>query len=142
MSERTKQLKKLVLATVGASSNVDRIKAALSDVMQDVVKVAGDLVDDLESKGKVKTDTVQTFLKNIQDEATKRTVEAEKVVSGKVGTSTRKAAKEFGLATRAEVEELLERIHALEEHVGVTHNGGSGEEQGESRKSRKKKGDN
>ncbi|MGH7784199.1 MAG: hypothetical protein ACREO5_10215, partial [Candidatus Binatia bacterium] len=81
MSERTKLLKKAVLAGVGASSNVDRIKAALSDAMQDLVKVAHDLIDDLEDKGKVKAETVQQFLKNVQDEATKRTQDAEKKVS-------------------------------------------------------------
>jgi polyhydroxyalkanoate synthesis regulator phasin len=117
MSERTKLLKKAVLAGVGASTNVDRIKAALSDAMQDLVKVAGDLIDDLEGKGKVKAETVQSFLKNVQDEATKRTADAEAKVSSKVGTSTRKAAKEFGLATKEEVEELFERIVALEEHI-------------------------
>jgi polyhydroxyalkanoate synthesis regulator phasin len=126
-------LKKAVLATVGASSNVDRIKAALSDVMQDLVKVAGDLVDDLEDKGKVKAETVQQFLKNVQEEASKRTVEAEKVVTDKVGVQTRKAVKDFGLVTRAELDELLERIQALEEHTGVQSNGGD-----ENRKSRKK----
>jgi polyhydroxyalkanoate synthesis regulator phasin len=134
MSERTKYLKKAVLAGVGASTNVDRIKSALSDAMQDLVKVAGDLIDDLEDKGKVKTETVQQFLKNVQDEATKRTADAEKTLSSKVGTGTRKAAKEFGLATRAEVEELLERIVALEEAVtggpSDEHNDGEGRKKG------------
>jgi polyhydroxyalkanoate synthesis regulator phasin len=137
MSERTKLLKKAVMAGVGASNNVDRIKSALSDVMQDLVKVAGDLIDDLEDKGKVKTETVQQFIKNVQDEATKRTQEAEQKVASKVGTSTRKAAKEFGLATRQEVEEILERLLALEEAV----HGTTAEEhsEGESRKGRKGK---
>jgi polyhydroxyalkanoate synthesis regulator phasin len=137
MSERTKYLKKAVLASVGASTNVDRIKAALSDAMQDLVKVAGDLIDDLEGKGKVKADTVQSFLKNVQEEATKRTAEAEKQVSSKVGISTRKAAKEFGLATKEEVEELFERIAALEEHIhgpSDEHTDGEG-----TKKSRRKK---
>lgn len=137
MSERTKLLKKAVLAGVGASSNVERIKAALSDAMQDLVKVAGDLIDDLEDKGKVKAETVQSFLRNVQDEATKRTAEAEKTVSSKVSGSTRKAAKEFGLATHEEMEELMERIAALEEAV----HGPSTEEhgEGEGRKGRRKK---
>jgi polyhydroxyalkanoate synthesis regulator phasin len=139
MSERTKLLKKAVLASVGASTNVDRIKAALSDAMQDLVKVAGDLIDDLEGKGKVKADTVQSFLKNVQDEATKRTAEAEKQVSSKVGISTRKAAKEFGLATKEEVEELFERIAALEEHIhgpsDEQTDGGEGTKKGRRKKS-------
>ncbi|HEY9717059.1 MAG TPA: hypothetical protein V6C69_06310 [Trichormus sp.] len=139
MSERTKLLKKAVLASVGASTNVDRIKAALSDAMQDLVKVAGDLIDDLEGKGKVKADTVQSFLKNVQDEATKRTAEAEKQVSSKVGISTRKAAKEFGLATKEEVEELFERITALEEHIhgpsDEQTDGGEGTKKGRRKKS-------
>jgi polyhydroxyalkanoate synthesis regulator phasin len=142
MSERTKLLKKAVMAGVGASTNVDRIKSALSDVMQDLVKVAGDLIDDLEDKGKVKTETVQQFIKNVQDEATKRTQEAEQKVASKVGTSTRKAAKEFGLATRQEVEEILERIMVLEEAVHGTAND-EHSEGNESRKSRRsKKNDN
>jgi polyhydroxyalkanoate synthesis regulator phasin len=136
MSERTKLLKRAVMASVGASSNVERIKAALSDAMQDLVKVAGDLIDDLEDKGKVKTETVQVFLRNVQDEATKRTQDAEKKLSSKVGVGTRKAAKEFGLATRDEVEDILERLHALEESV----HGHSGDEpEGDGRKGRKKK---
>jgi len=142
MSERTKYLKKAVLAGVGASTNVDRIKSALSDAMQDLVKVAGDLIDDLEDKGKVKTETVQQFIKNVQDEATKRTQEAEQKVASKVGTSTRKAAKEFCLATRQEVEEILERIMVLEEAVHGTAND-EHSEGNESRKSRRsKKNDN
>jgi polyhydroxyalkanoate synthesis regulator phasin len=142
MSERTKLLKKAVLAGVGASTNVDRIKAALSDAMQDLVKVAGDLIDDLEDKGKVKADTVQSFLKNVQDEATKRTAEAEKTVSGKVGDSTRKAAKDFGLATREEVDELFERIAALEEHIhGPSDDQSEGEGEGP-KKGRRKKSEN
>jgi len=140
MSERTKLLKKAVLASVGASSNVDRIKSALSDAMQDLVKVAGELIDDLEGKGKVKAETVQVFLRNVQDEATKRTVDAEKKLSSKVGVGTRKAAKEFGLATRDEVDEILERLSALEDSV----NGNSTEEhEGDSgRKGRRKKSEN
>ncbi|MGH9549244.1 MAG: phasin family protein [Terriglobales bacterium] len=133
MSERTKLLKKAVLAGVGASSNVDRIKAALSDAMQDLVKVAHDLIDDLEDKGKVKAETVQQFLKNVQDEATKRTQDAEKKVSTKMQFSTRKAAKEFGLATREDVEEIFDRLSALEEAL----HGNSGDEHGEGQETRK-----
>lgn len=137
MSERTKLLKKAVLAGVGATNNVDRIKAALSDAMQDLVKVAGDLIDDLEDKGKVKAETVQTFLRNVQDEASKRTQEAEKKVSSKMQGSTRKAAKDFGLATREDIDEILERISLLEEAVHGTSNDDHSE--GESRKGRRKK---
>jgi polyhydroxyalkanoate synthesis regulator phasin len=140
MSERTKLLKKAVLASVGASSNVDRIKSALSDAMQDLVKVAGELIDDLEGKGKVKAETVQVFLRNVQDEATKRTVDAEKKLSSKVGVGTRKAAKEFGLATRDEVDEILERLQALEDSV---HGNSTEEPEGEGgRKGRRKKSEN
>lgn len=138
MSERTKLLKKAVLAGVGASSNTERIKAALSEAMQDLVKVAGDLIDDLEDKGKVKAETVQSFLRNVQDEATKRTAEAEKGLSSKVSDKTRKAVKDFGLVTQEDYEELLERVTALEESV---HGTSSEEhsENGEARKGRKKK---
>jgi polyhydroxyalkanoate synthesis regulator phasin len=78
-------------------------------------------------------------LKNVQDEATKRTAEAEKQVSSKVGISTRKAAKEFGLATKEEVEELFERIAALEEHIhgpsDEQTDGGEGTKKGRRKKS-------
>ncbi len=134
-----------MLAGVGASSNVERIKAALNDAMQDLVKVAGDLIDDLEDKGKVKSETVQQFIRNVQDEATKRTIEVEKTVSGKVGQSTRKAAKDFGLATRAEVEEILERLSALEVSVhghSSDDHGTAGDEHGDGRKGKRKKSEN
>jgi polyhydroxyalkanoate synthesis regulator phasin len=139
MSERTKLLKKAVLAGVGASSNVDRVKAALNDVMQDLVKVGQDLFDELEDKGKVKADTVQNFMKNLQDEVSKRTQETEKKVSNKVGNSTRKAVKELGLVTREDYDELLERLAALEEAVGVSSNH---EEEGEGKKRGRKKSQN
>ena len=115
MSERTKLLKKAVLASVGALTNVERIKSALSDAMQDLVKVGQGLFDELEDKGKAQADNVQQFLKNLQDEAGRRTAEAEKKVSTTVSTSTKKAAKELGLVTREDLEELLDRVAALEE---------------------------
>lgn len=138
MSERTKYIKKAVLAGVGATNNVDRVKAALNDAMQDLVKVGQELLDELEDKGKGKTENFQHFLRNLQDEAGKRTQDAEKKVSAKVQVSTKKAAKELGLATREDVEEILERLHALEESVH-----GPSEDDGEDKKrSRSKKNQN
>ena len=61
MSERTKLLKKAVLTGVGASSNVDRIKAALNEAMEDLVKVGQDLFNDLELKGKDRTDSAPWY---------------------------------------------------------------------------------
>ncbi|MBS1990653.1 MAG: hypothetical protein JSS86_23360 [Cyanobacteria bacterium SZAS LIN-2] len=121
MSDRTKLLKKAVMTGVGATSNVDRVKDALNEAMQDLVKVGRELFDDLEEKGKVKTDTVESFLKGLQDEAAKRTGGLEAKVSAKVGKDVKKAAKNFGLVTLEEYEELLQRVVALEEAQGITH---------------------
>lgn len=116
-NDRVKIFKKAVLAGVGATSNVERVKAALSDAMEDLVKVGQDLLDELEDKGKGKTENFQHFLRNLQDEAGKRTQDAEKKVSSKFSGSTQKAAKEFGIATHEDLSEILERLHALEEAV-------------------------
>ncbi len=128
MSERTKLLKKAVMTSVGATSNVERIKTALQEAMQDLVKVGSDLIDELEEKGKIKTESAQSFVKNFKEEASKRTGDAEHKISVKVQGSMKKAAKELGLATREEIEEILERLLTLEETVGGStedeHDGG------------------
>jgi len=141
MSDRTKLLKKAVLTGVGATSNVDRVKDALNEAMQDLVKVGRDLFEDLEEKGKVKTDTVESFLKGLQDEAAKRTGTLESKVSAKVGKDVKKAAKNFGLVTLEEYEELLGRVAALEEAQGITHSPSNhdGEEHGDNHESGKGK---
>lgn len=124
-SDRTKLFKKAVLAGVGATSNVERVKAALSDAMEDLVKVGQDLLDELEDKGKGKTENFQSFLRNLQDEAGKRTQDAEKQVTSKVAGSTKRAAKEFGIATHEDIAEILERLEALEDAVlGPTEDNG------------------
>lgn len=115
MSERTKLLKKAVLTSVGATTNADRIKQAISQAMDDLVKVGQELLEDLEDKGKVKTDSVQNFLRSLQDETGKRTADLEKTVSKKVQVSMKKAVKEIGLVTREDYDELLERLSALED---------------------------
>ena len=115
MSERTKLLKKAVLTGVGATTNVDRVKLALKEAIDDLFKVGQDLFDDLESKGKEKQDNAQNFLRNLQDETQKRTEDFGKTASTKVQTSMKKAAKEFGLITREEFDELADRLTALEE---------------------------
>jgi polyhydroxyalkanoate synthesis regulator phasin len=117
MSERTKLLKKAVLTSVGASTNVDRIKTALNEAMEDLVKVGQDLLNDLEVKGKDKTENAQNFLKNLQDEAKTRTKDLRTEVSGKAQVSMKKVAKEVGLVTREEYDELVERLVALEDLV-------------------------
>ena len=50
MSDRTKLLRKAVLTGVGATANVDRVRDALNEAMQDLVKVGRDLFDDLRRK--------------------------------------------------------------------------------------------
>lgn len=120
MSDRTKLLKKAVLTGVGATSSVDRVKDALKEAMQDLVKVGQDLLDDLEEKGKIKTESAQSFLKGFQDEAAKRTEGIEKKVSNKVGKELKKVARDLGVVTYDKYEALLERVAALEAHVGIT----------------------
>ncbi len=120
MSDRTKLLKKAVLTGVGATSSVDRVKDALKDAMQDLVKVGQDLLDDLEEKGKVKTDSAESFLKGFKDEAVKRTEDMEKQVTSKFSKTMKKAAKEFGFVTMEHYEQLLERLAVLEHHAGIT----------------------
>ncbi len=135
MSERTKYLKKAVMTGVGGATNVDRIKSAITEAMNDLVKVGQDLLDDLEEKGTNKTDSVQQFIKNLKSETEKKGFEVEKKVSGNVKVSMKKAAKELGLITREDWEELYERIAAIEDAVGVA----AGDDESEGKKSRKKK---
>jgi len=145
MSEsRKKLIKKAVLAGVGASNSVDRIKTALNDAMQDLVKVGHDLLDEMEGKGKEKTENVQNFLKNLQDEATQRTHDVEKKVTSKVQISTKKAVKELGLITREEFDELHERLTTLEEAVlgSSAAEGGDGGEAKKRSKSKKSQSNN
>jgi len=134
MTERTKLLKRAVLTSVGATTSVDRIKSAINDAMQDLVRVGHDLLGELEVKGKEQAESVEGFIKQFQSEAGKRTNAMEKKVSHRVQTEVKKAAKEFGLATREEVEEILERINEIEEAVGVSH-----DEVGERKRGRRKR---
>lgn len=146
VNDRAKIFKKAVLAGVGVTSNVERVKAALSDAMEDLVKVGQDLLDELEDKGKGKTENFQHFLRNLQDEAGKRTQDAEKKVSSKFSGSTKKAAKEFGIATHEDLSAILERLHALEEAVhGPSEDDGEeaeGGETGTKKRGRKKANNN
>jgi polyhydroxyalkanoate synthesis regulator phasin len=115
MSERTKLLKKAVMTGVGASTNVDRIKVALNEALEDLVRVGQDLLEDLESKGEIKAKSAQDFFKNFQENAKKKGGNIEKNVSSKVQGSMKKVVKEMGLATKEEVKELSERLEALED---------------------------
>jgi polyhydroxyalkanoate synthesis regulator phasin len=140
MSERTKLLKKAVMTGVGASTNVDRIKVALDDAMRDLLKVGQGLFDDLEEEGKVKAEQMQDFLKGFQSEASKRSVQMEKTVSGKVQTEMRKVAREIGLITQEDWDELCERLSDIEEALGIEESeGGNGENPGQKRRGKRKK---
>jgi polyhydroxyalkanoate synthesis regulator phasin len=138
MSEKTELLKKYVLTTVGATTSVDRIKTALNDAVTDLVKVGQDLLEELETKGKDKADSVQDFLKNFQTEAKLKTSDIEQKVSTRVQEEVKKAAKDLGLVTREEFEEVLERVSELEEPNG-TGEAGEGGEGGTKRSRRGKK---
>ncbi|MGD9681523.1 MAG: hypothetical protein AB7W16_10090 [Candidatus Obscuribacterales bacterium] len=111
MSERTTLIKKAVLTSVGATSNFERVKMALEDAMQDIVKVGQDLIEDLEKEGKVKADNAQSFIKGLQDEASKKTEKVTVRVQG--------AAKDLGFISRREYETLLERIENIEQHLNI-----------------------
>ncbi|MBI4532811.1 MAG: hypothetical protein HY711_02600 [Candidatus Melainabacteria bacterium] len=115
MSERTKLLKKAVLTGVGASTNADRVQKALNEALEDLIKVVQDLLEDLESKGKVKTESLQNFLRSLKDETRQRKSQFEDKVSATVQSSMKKAAKEIGLATQEELKDIMERINTLEE---------------------------
>ncbi len=114
MKERTKLLKKAVLTGVGATANVDRVKSALNDALNDLMKVGQDLLEELEEKGKVKTDSVQNFLKNLQEDATKQAESFSNIASNKVQSSVLKAANELGLVSREEFLNLVSRVEKLE----------------------------
>jgi len=135
MSERTELLKKAVLTSVGAGTNVDHIKLALTDAMHDLVKVGQNLLDDLEEKGKVKADSVQEFLKNFQADAQKKTSEVEK----KVSTGLKKAVREIGLITQEDWEEMCERLTDIEEALGIAETDGNGGQTSGKPRSRRKK---
>jgi polyhydroxyalkanoate synthesis regulator phasin len=136
MNEKTELLKKYVLTTVGATTSVDRIKTALNDAVTDLVKVGQDLLDELETKGKDKADSVQEFLKNFQTEAKQKTSDIEQKVSTRVQEEVKKAAKDLGLVTREEFEEVLERVAELEEPNG---SGETAEGEGGTKRSRRGK---
>ncbi|PWU00245.1 MAG: hypothetical protein C5B53_04290 [Candidatus Melainabacteria bacterium] len=135
MTERTKLLKKAVLTSVGATTSVDRIKSALNEAIEDLAKVGQDLLTELEREGKTQTESAQDYIKRFQHEASKRTNAMEKKVSTKVQTGIRKAAKECGLATREEMEEIMERLQEIEEAVGVANEHHTGSKRGRRKKS-------
>jgi len=139
MGEQKKLLKKAVLAGVGASTSVDRVKNVLIDAMQDLVKVGQELFDELESKGQDKADNLQKEFKKIKEEAARRTLDTEKLVSTKVQGGTRKFVKDAGLVTREELEEVLDRLAALEEAVHGTTEANGSEEEGTAKKRGRKK---
>jgi polyhydroxyalkanoate synthesis regulator phasin len=114
MSERTKLLKKAVLTGVGATTNGERVKEALKEAMDDLVKIGQELLDEMESKGKGKAKEAREFLSNLQDEAKRRSGSVTSNVSSSVHRSVKKAVAEWGLATKAELEALTERVNALE----------------------------
>lgn len=121
MSERSKYLKKAVLTSVGASSNAERVKEALKEAMQDLIKVGQELIDDLEEKGKIKTESAQSFLKGLSDEAAKRTGGIEKKVSTKLQKKVKEAAREFGFVSADQYDEVVTRLKNLEDHLGIVH---------------------
>lgn len=133
MSESTTLIKKAVLTSVGATSNLDRIKNAINDAMSDLVKIGQDLVDELEEQGKIKADNAQSFLRGLQDEATKKTGIIEKKVTEKV----QEKAKDFGFVSREEYEELLERLEALEKANGLQPPSGEESKKAKSKKAKK-----
>jgi polyhydroxyalkanoate synthesis regulator phasin len=116
VSERTELIKKAVLAGVGATANIERVKAAINEAFEDLSKVGQDLVDDLQESGKGKTEQMQTFLQNLQEEATKRSA----IFGKQASFSTKKMAQEFGLATRDDIEEIMDQLHALESMIRGT----------------------
>ncbi|MBX9879211.1 MAG: phasin family protein [Candidatus Obscuribacterales bacterium] len=134
MSERTKLLKKAVLTGVGASTNVERVKSALNEALEDLIKVGHELMDDLEIKGKDKTESIEKSLKSFTEEVNKRkgTLEVQ------ITASIKKAIKEFGLMTREDLEELNERLEHLEETLCDGSEGAEGSGTTASRKAKRR----
>jgi len=139
MNERTEFLKKAVLTSVGAGTDVDRVKTAINDAMQDLVKVGTGLINELEEKGKVKADAVQDFLKNLQAEACKKSNEVEKQVSSTVTVGMKKAIRELGLITQEDWDELYERLAGIEEALGITNVDSNGSSEASEKPRRRKK---
>jgi polyhydroxyalkanoate synthesis regulator phasin len=110
MSERTKLLKKAVLTGVGATNNGERIKKALSEALDDLVKIGQELFDELEAKGQVKAKHAHDFVNKLKDEAAKRSSK----MSSKVQSGLNKTARDLGLATKSELDELKRRLEHLE----------------------------
>ena len=113
MTERTELLKKAVLTGVGATTNVERVKSALSEALEDLSKVGSELIEDLEAKGKDKTQSLESTLKNFKEEVNKRKGDLE----GQVYSAIRKAIKEFGLITRDDLEDISERLDNIEDSL-------------------------
>ena len=109
--------------------------------------VGQELLEDFEEKGKVKTESAESYLKGFREEAVKRTEDIEKQVSSKLSKTVKKAAKEFGFVTMEQYEQLLERLAIVEEHAGITQpehieideEEQSGDNNGESGKKKKNK---
>ena len=110
VSERTELLKKAILTSVGATSNIERIKSAINEAFEDLSKVGQELIADLQESGKDRAEAMQSFLHNLQEEATRRSADF-----GKQATlSTKHVAQELGLATRDDIKEILERLRSVE----------------------------
>ena len=141
MNERSKLLKKAVMAGVGASTSVDRIRTALEEAMHDLVKVGQGLFKDLEETGKVKTESMQDLLKNLQTEATKRTAKMEKTVSSRVQIELKKAAREIGLVMQEDWEEMCDRLGEIEKSMGIApkRKAGNGNNPQQGHRSKRKK---
>ena len=138
MSERKTLLKKAVLTGVGASTNFDRIRDAVEDAMHDLVKVGQDLLDDLELQGKEKAENAQSFLRNLQEEAAKKSGNLEARVS--VGVKSK--AKDFGLVTREEYEDVVQRLEALENAAGIQRGDAEEKKKAKSKKSQEEPNNN
>ena len=95
-------------------------------------------MEDLEEKGKVKTESVQDFLKTLQSQAYKKTSEVEK----KVSTGVKKAIRELGLITQEDWDEMCERLTDIEEALGIEETDGNGGQTTGKRRRRKKHNSN
>jgi polyhydroxyalkanoate synthesis regulator phasin len=125
MSQRTQLLKKAVLTSVGASTSTERIKQALAEVAEDLCKVGKELLGDLEQEGEAKTENWQNLLKNLQSETTKRKSSLEQNFQ----SSIKKTARDLGFITREDLDEVLERLDALEDTLGDNGDAPEGKKQ-------------
>ena len=64
-----KFIQKAIMATVGVTTSKELIKKAALDLYDDIQEVVTNLLDDLESRGEIKTKETQKLMKELQEKS-------------------------------------------------------------------------